>query len=420
MNQTPPSTTALSHHLETREAMGTDDDSPDYMDTLIPREISALRYKQHHEWLEEVLSSPYDTYQILPEELGFGRKGELESLTRDFFDAHTSKNTSRELREPRTPTDKDVENGDLVVDDDPPPRVGRLAEGKADEFTKLAAQRMDEIEREMQSMRAEHSRQMKKLQDISSWKDADQKIRASTSSAINGKVTPADLTEIDNLVSTFEQKSGRRVRPLKHSECMEKGGYEDKRLETSVKSPAERKSSTPFEDSIAAPLNSGSMSSSGNPSIVNEPPRDPTPEEQSVDKTQPAPAVPTTSENHPLPIEEAAQPPSGESGVEDWIMVDQDAGAEDASNEPSAFDSFTNDSTMQIDEKPETIAADITSTAALDLGDTEFDAGLDLADFNTTGPDLPNYENVADGSELENGGSGSLANQGAPSSRDID
>ena len=59
----------------------------DILDFMTPRDISRMRYEQHHEWMEEILESPYNIFQIVPGDLGLGRKGELEHLTKDFFDA---------------------------------------------------------------------------------------------------------------------------------------------------------------------------------------------------------------------------------------------------------------------------------------------------------------------------------------------
>lgn len=53
----------------------------DSLDFLSPREISATRYKQHHEWMEEIVSSPYAINQILPVALNLRLSGALKSLT---------------------------------------------------------------------------------------------------------------------------------------------------------------------------------------------------------------------------------------------------------------------------------------------------------------------------------------------------
>ena len=66
----------------------TDDEDGDSLDYLTPRDISSNRYKQHHEWMEEIYNSPYETSKIIPGEIGLGRKGEIETLTKEFFKAH--------------------------------------------------------------------------------------------------------------------------------------------------------------------------------------------------------------------------------------------------------------------------------------------------------------------------------------------
>lgn len=58
----------------------------DSLDFLTPREISSARYKQHHEWMEEILSSPYSTTQIVPVGLGMSLDGELGAVTDGLYD----------------------------------------------------------------------------------------------------------------------------------------------------------------------------------------------------------------------------------------------------------------------------------------------------------------------------------------------
>lgn len=52
------------------------------MEYLSPRDISTVRYMQHHQWMEETFHSPYSTGQIVPGELGLVCKGKIEE---DFF-----------------------------------------------------------------------------------------------------------------------------------------------------------------------------------------------------------------------------------------------------------------------------------------------------------------------------------------------
>lgn len=62
----------------------------DLLDMLSPQEISVTRYTQHHEWMEEILSSPYAIRQIVPVNLGLTLTGELGELTSGLFDAPTT------------------------------------------------------------------------------------------------------------------------------------------------------------------------------------------------------------------------------------------------------------------------------------------------------------------------------------------
>ena len=64
-----------------------DEDIPslygDYLDQITPNEISRMRYKQHHEWMEEILTSPYATNRILPATVDYleSLQGDLRELT---------------------------------------------------------------------------------------------------------------------------------------------------------------------------------------------------------------------------------------------------------------------------------------------------------------------------------------------------
>lgn len=57
----------------------------DALDFLTPREMAVARYKQHHEWMEEILMSPYSTKNILPVNLGLRLTGELGQLTDGLY-----------------------------------------------------------------------------------------------------------------------------------------------------------------------------------------------------------------------------------------------------------------------------------------------------------------------------------------------
>lgn len=107
----------------------------DIFDHLTPREISMSRYRQNHEWMEEILSSPYRMGQITPMDLGLGLQGELSSLTQGIFASHG------------------VEALGRIPDD---AYVGRLDAGKAAEFRKRVEEHIESTKAEIERMRAEH------------------------------------------------------------------------------------------------------------------------------------------------------------------------------------------------------------------------------------------------------------------------
>ncbi|ERF68630.1 hypothetical protein EPUS_07191 [Endocarpon pusillum Z07020] len=192
----------------------------DMLDFMTPREISRMRYEQHHEWMEEIMSSPFAMKQILPTDLGLGRKGELEALTSGFFDTPTSV-----LQE--TPA-----NASRLS-------VGRMEVAKAEEFTAKAAKKVAEMEAELEHLKKRHARRMAKLDRSLSLVSAEKKLRAATaeggqpstfgnSEAESGQRATAN---IDDIVRDVETASGKKIKPVSAVECVQKGGLEE-RLQT--------------------------------------------------------------------------------------------------------------------------------------------------------------------------------------------
>ena len=185
----------------------------DSMDVLTPRDISTNRYMQHHEWMEEVFSSPYGTSQIVPIELGLGRKGEIESLTRDFFNAPTH------AIEPTK--DKANSSG-----------LSRLKPEKSLNFSQLASQRVSQIQAEMDKLKKQHARRMAKMTDGLAIREAERKLRAqgATYRDRNGptKTHKMQSSDIDEFLGRTEIELGKTVRVLKEVNCLQKGGLEEK------------------------------------------------------------------------------------------------------------------------------------------------------------------------------------------------
>ncbi|KAI9720630.1 MAG: hypothetical protein M1812_002810 [Candelaria pacifica] len=215
----------------------------DMLDHLTPREISTMRYAQHHEWMEEVISSPYGINQILPVDLGFGLKGELESLTEGFFVAPT------------------IDNGKGSRD---PNRAGKMEDGKAEEFTKRATEKVAELSAEMEKMKRRHARRMEKLNRGKLVVEGERRLRSAISDpnstgteiwrlegreddagdAGDGVVTASAETareQMDNIVADIEGIVGKRVNVTKAVVCVQTGGLEEKTVQ-----PAENTNQTNY------------------------------------------------------------------------------------------------------------------------------------------------------------------------------
>lgn len=127
----------------------------DLFDHTTPREISVSRYKQNHEWMEEVLSSPYSMGQLIPADLGLGFRGKLATLTEGIFDA---------------PLDPDH---DAIKNE----YVGRLDPNKADEFRKRVQDHVEQSNKEIEKMKAKHAKRLAKFQHGSVISRAEKELR---------------------------------------------------------------------------------------------------------------------------------------------------------------------------------------------------------------------------------------------------
>ncbi|EAA59239.1 hypothetical protein AN3930.2 [Aspergillus nidulans FGSC A4] len=205
----------------------------DIMDLLTPREVSKMRYQQHHEWMEEVLASPYAISQITPVSLGLGRKGELESLTAGFFDA------------PVGPV-----NGDST-DANEAKQATKLEPEKAEEFADRVAKKVADMTAEIEKLKKRHARRMEKFNRTSQLKDAETRLRdaaadpADTGSEIwrlEGRIEiPTDEDnvplapiehkakyKVDDIVREVENSWQKQIVPEPKVSCIEKGGLLEK------------------------------------------------------------------------------------------------------------------------------------------------------------------------------------------------
>ncbi|KAI9843839.1 MAG: hypothetical protein M1837_006100 [Sclerophora amabilis] len=202
----------------------------DLLDHLTPREISMMRYRQHHEWMEEILSSPYSIGQIVPVELGLGLKGELEPFTRGFFEA---------------PTDEAPRS------EGSPARVGKMEPGKADEFRRRAAQKLTDMNVEIERMKRKQAKRMGMLKRGTAVNEGEKRLRNAVSDPTSTGTEPwrlegreeeeidvegleVDTTErepkerVDDIVKEVEQEVKRDIGVTPLLYCVQRGGLEEK------------------------------------------------------------------------------------------------------------------------------------------------------------------------------------------------
>ena len=202
------------------------------MDFLTPRDISTMRYTQHHEWMEEVFSSPWSTGMIVPVDLGLGRKGELEELTRGFFEAPISSN-------PGAPGETGFA------------RVGKMEAGKAEEFTKRATEKIAQMSAEMEKLKRQHAKRMAKLNRGTHIKEAEMRLRTAVHDPsdvgtevwrLEGQLeasgdlanseagaAPSKRTEkVADILKDVEANVGKGITAVKELTCVQKGGLEER------------------------------------------------------------------------------------------------------------------------------------------------------------------------------------------------
>ena len=196
----------------------------DFFDFTTPREISMNRYKQNHEWMEEILSSPYAINQIIPADLGLGLTGELAPLTNEFFDAPGAKGSALSKHT----------------------YVGRLESEKADEFRQKAAEHVKETNREMEKMKAKHAKRLAKFQRGSLLSTAEKDLRTAVANPsdvgpeywrLEGRVDEDEDTEsnpvnqiplkVDDIVAQVEASLGRHVVAIQELRRIQDGGFEE-------------------------------------------------------------------------------------------------------------------------------------------------------------------------------------------------
>ncbi|KAH7326467.1 hypothetical protein B0I35DRAFT_405706 [Stachybotrys elegans] len=184
----------------------------DMFDNLTPREISYTRYLQNHEWMEEILSSPYRINQITPPDLGLGLKGELAALTEGIFIAQGGEAQSQV-------PDKGY--------------VGRLDPGKAEEFRKRVDAHIESTKDEIEKMKAAHAEALAKFKSTSIFATKEKELRSldntrqEAKEGDEGVAHPTkDAVAVEEIVKQVEAATGLKISSAPIVNRIQAGGYQ--------------------------------------------------------------------------------------------------------------------------------------------------------------------------------------------------
>ena len=288
----------------------------DILDFMTPRDISKLRYEQHHEWMEEIMSSPFATKQIIPSDLGLGRKGELEALTSGFFQAPV--NALHET------------SGNAG-----PNRVGRMDSSHAAEFAEMAAKKVADMEADLEKTRQRHQRRMEKLRRTTILNSAERRLRNATSTS---RPPPADRSldggsgganqqsgeNIADIVHDVEAAWGRKLQPMMNVTLIQKGGLEERVQYSGLNRNALNNNVSPSKPQTAP---------SGTPSVLGQSPANEGPTPQTLQQPS-EPAAPSVGISQPIGATDMAEPDSEGIEEQDDIFGDGDVGQETAMMPP--------------------------------------------------------------------------------------
>lgn len=408
----------------------------DIYDQITPREVSAMRYRQNHEWMDEVLSSPFSISQITPVHLGLGLKGQLNSLTEGFFDA--------EVGDPS----KDVTKYNYV---------GRLDPGKAEEFRTRANDRIAQIGNEIEKMKALHEKRLKKFKKGALLVEAEKELRSAvhdpTDSGteywrLEGRTVDDESTgtgslppKVDDILAKVEASLGRHATAVHELQRIQDGGYEEAPAIPSPKvspQPSQHESQQSGQSGVLigdADIDMGGsaaglldqfhtgLSSNSTPGNSFSTPQAhlqiQSPAPSSLANVA-SPNVPTTGTPQPSGLQnEVAQgssapadstgqnPPAGANGADDWVVVppggvspqpttaaqESTAAAPATTGTTQAPPNAAQQATAGTENKVETpvAGADPSPAGSLPTFDSNANDFGDLEDLDTAGEALAGY-----------------------------
>jgi hypothetical protein len=193
-----PGAIAVDDSLENEENA-----TQDAFDFLTPREISLSRYKQHHEWMEEVFSSPYAVGKIAPIDLGLGLMGELAPLTAGILDV------------------SGAENPEAMKDGYKIKNYYKLDSEQLKDFEKRVSEYTAKEQADLDMMKADHARKMAQLKRTRTYIKAERRLRDLSRAADDGD----SADPVEEVVRDLEKTLGVTFDAQKPVVCVEKGGF---------------------------------------------------------------------------------------------------------------------------------------------------------------------------------------------------
>lgn len=176
----------------------------DAFDFLTPREISLSRYKQHHEWMEEIFSSPYAVGKIAPIDLGLGLMGELAPLTAGILDVSGADGP-----------DAPKENVKIKS-------YYKLDPEQLKDFEKRVSDYATKEQAEIDKMKADHAKKMSQLKRTRTYIKAERRLRDLSRAADNDNDGSDPVEEV---VQDLEKSLGVSFDAKKSVSCLDKGGF---------------------------------------------------------------------------------------------------------------------------------------------------------------------------------------------------
>jgi hypothetical protein len=371
----------------------------DSFDFMTPREISLSRYKQHHEWMEELFSSPHAVGKIMPIDLGLGLMGELAPLTKDIFDAPAGDAPIDAAGETNFDYGKKVK------------AYHKLEPAQLKNFETRVAEYEKQATAELAKMEAVHAKKIADLKRSRTYIKAERRLRDAS------QPTPDDTTEdsadpLDTVVAELEKSIGAEFDTKKLVVCIDKGGFieaqqpEKSQVNGNVPAASNSNGGQEGENSAASLLDQfGTGSLTGTPGNLSIPAlSQPQSQTQSAVAT---PSAPAGDVAHTSAFDEQAANLDPTGGADDLLNLDVEMSGMASADGKDADWVMVNEQDSSNAQQSGTNAAqpatsnDVTSAIPTSGIDAEAGGIFDTADFNfdsldSAGDALADYTNVDD------------------------